>query len=55
LNSIFAQNYTNYKVVIIDDASGDNTAERIQSYLSFYKINQEKCLLKKNKENKKAL
>lgn len=29
LNSVFAQNYTNYKVVIIDDASIDKTAERI--------------------------
>jgi cellulose synthase/poly-beta-1,6-N-acetylglucosamine synthase-like glycosyltransferase len=33
LNSIFSQNYTNYKVVIIDDASQDQTATIIRKYL----------------------
>ncbi len=38
LNSIFSQNYSNYKVVIIDDASTDNTPVILQKYLKFYDI-----------------
>jgi glycosyltransferase involved in cell wall biosynthesis len=32
------QNYTNYKVVIIDDASTDQTPDLIQAYIDFYNI-----------------
>jgi glycosyltransferase involved in cell wall biosynthesis len=38
LNSIFTQNYTNYFVVLVDDASDDGTAEIIRKYLKFYNI-----------------
>lgn len=55
MNSIFSQNYTNYKVVIIDDASKDDTALLIQKYLNYYKIAPERCELIVNKVNKKAL
>lgn len=55
LNSIFSQNYTNYKVVVIDDASTDNTPAIVKKYLNFYDIPEKKCELIVNKENKKAL
>lgn len=55
LNSIFSQNYTNYKVVVIDDASTDNTPTIIKKYLDFYDISEKKCELVANTENKKAL
>lgn len=37
LNSIFLQNYTNYFVVIINDASNDGSDEIYRKYLDFYK------------------
>lgn len=55
MNSIFSQNYTNYKVVIIDDASKDDTAILIRKYLDYYRIAPERCELIVNKVNKKAL
>ena len=55
LNSIFMQNYSNYKVVIIDDASTDNTALLIRRYLDYYNISSRKAELIVNKINKKAL
>jgi len=33
LNSIFTQNYTNYKVVIINDASNDGSGDVYRKYL----------------------
>jgi cellulose synthase/poly-beta-1,6-N-acetylglucosamine synthase-like glycosyltransferase len=33
LQSIYNQNYTNYKIVIIDDASKDSTFELIQQFI----------------------
>jgi glycosyltransferase involved in cell wall biosynthesis len=32
LNSLFTQNYTNYKVVIINDASTDGSHETYRKY-----------------------
>lgn len=55
LNSIFSQNYTNYHVVIVDDASTDATVALIQKYLSFYRIPPTKALLLVNSSPKKAL
>jgi glycosyltransferase involved in cell wall biosynthesis len=40
LRSIFNQNYTNYKVVIIDDASTDQNYELIQQYLEENPVSQ---------------
>lgn len=42
LNSIFQQNYTNYFVVIMNDASTDNSDYIYRKYLDFYKIDPEK-------------
>lgn len=33
MQSIEQQNYTNYKVVFVDDASPDNTAYKLHNYL----------------------
>jgi len=48
LNSIFMQNYTNYKVIIIDDASTDGTTEAYKKYLDFYKIDKKYYTLIRN-------
>lgn len=40
LNSAFTQNYSNYKVVIIDDASNDGSGQLYRDYLNFYSINK---------------
>lgn len=48
LNSIFTQNYTNYRVILTDDASTDGTPEVIEKYLKFYDIPAEKVVLIKN-------
>jgi hypothetical protein len=54
LRSIFNQNYTNYKVVIIDDASTDQNFEVIQQYLKDNPVKQE-VILVKNKERGTAV
>ena len=33
LDSVFSQNYTNYRVIYVDDASLDNTATNVQQYI----------------------
>ncbi len=38
LNSIFSQNYTNYRVIVIDDGSIDGSPVFIKKYLNFYGI-----------------
>jgi cellulose synthase/poly-beta-1,6-N-acetylglucosamine synthase-like glycosyltransferase len=55
LNSIFAQNYSNYKVLIIDDASIDGTQDLIERYLNYYAIPESKAQLIKNTVSQKAL
>ena len=34
LNSIFSQNYTNYRVIYINDCSSDNTSQLVKKYVS---------------------
>jgi len=38
LNSIFDQNYTNYTVVIVDDASDDGSQQIFRNYLEAHGI-----------------
>ena len=40
LNAIFTQNYTNYKAIIIDDASTDGTIELYKKYFMHHKIDK---------------
>lgn len=55
LNSIFMQNYTNYFVVIINDASNDGSDEIYRKYLDFYKIDPQKYVYIENSERLTAL
>jgi glycosyltransferase involved in cell wall biosynthesis len=48
LNSLFTQNYTNYFVVILDDASTDKSNELFANYLNFYDINPHRYVYLKN-------
>lgn len=41
LDSIYTQNYTNYSVIIIDDASPDDTTEQVRALV--HKYNKEDC------------
>ena len=47
------QNYTNYRIVYIDDASTDRTGEYIKSYVFSRNIPLEKIEIITNKENRK--
>jgi glycosyltransferase involved in cell wall biosynthesis len=40
LDSIFAQNYENFENIIVDDASTDNTVQKIENYITLRKNNQ---------------
>lgn len=55
LNSIFMQNYSNYHVVYIDDASPDKTGEHVAKYVADREIPHEKIKILTNKENRKPL
>lgn len=50
IDSILQQNYTNYHVVYTDDASPDNTGEKLKKYLLEKKISEEKFKVKINQE-----
>jgi len=49
------QNYTNYKVIIIDDASIDGTTEEYIKYFKIHKIDKSKYTLLSNLERAYAL
>lgn len=53
LHSILQQNYTNYHIVYIDDASTDNSLQVAQSILQT-KINSNQAILVSNKIRKYA-
>jgi glycosyltransferase involved in cell wall biosynthesis len=55
LNSIFQQNYTNYFLVLINDASTDNGDYVYRKYLDFYNINKDKYVYVENIDRKTAL
>lgn len=54
LLSVFSQEYQNYKVIYIDDASQDGTAQAVQELIYSCGM-QHKVLLIRNKERKGAL
>jgi len=54
LNSVFDQEYTNYRVIYIDDCSTDNTLKRVKELVE-YKNQQNKFTLIENKKQKKAM
>jgi len=50
------QEYTNYHIVFIDDASSDGTGDQIESFLMGQaKIPKEKYVIVKNTEQKRAM
>ena len=55
LNSMFQQNYSNYFVVIINDASTDNSDEVYRKYLDFYDIDKSTYIYIENKDHKTAV
>ena len=42
LNSLFTQNYTNYRVVVINDASTDDSDEVFRSFFRFHAIDKQR-------------
>lgn len=54
IESVLKQNYTNYHIIYIDDASSDNTGKLIEEYIATHRL-QDKITLIKNKYNRKAL
>lgn len=55
LNSIFTQNYSNYFVVIVDDASNDGSGAIFQKYLDFYDIPKDQYAFITNNKHEGAL
>ena len=53
LESILQQNYKNYTLIVIDDASTDGTVSHIARYLRWKNVEKEVVLLR-NKEKKTA-
>ncbi len=55
LNSIFTQNYTNYKTIIINDASIDGSDKVYLKYFEYYKIDKANYVYVLNKKRVTAL
>ena len=57
INSILMQEYKNYHIVFIDDASTDGTGEQVEQFLiaNQTKIPSERFIVVKNKEQKRAM
>ena len=55
LNSILQQDYQNYHIIYIDDASQDGTAEKVRDYIKKYNVSERRLNFIENKVNKKAL
>ncbi|MEX0849106.1 MAG: glycosyltransferase family A protein [Candidatus Dependentiae bacterium] len=54
LDSVFSQNYHNYNIIYIDDASPDGTGNLVTSYIQHHPL-RKKIKLIKNQYNRKAL
>jgi glycosyltransferase involved in cell wall biosynthesis len=55
IESILQQEYSNIKVVIVDDASSDGTSNKIAKHLLWRKANPDKYILIKSKVRNKSL
>jgi glycosyltransferase involved in cell wall biosynthesis len=55
LNSVFLQNYTNFKHVIVNDASTDGSGEVYRNYFSFHSIDKAKYAYIENTKRITAL
>ena len=54
LDAIFSQEYKNYRVIYVEDASTDNTYSHVKEYIERYGV-QDKIQLIHNTDNRKAL
>ena len=54
LTSVFKQNYSNYRIIYVNDCSSDNTLEKAQSFINNYNQNH-RTLLIHNKARLKAM
>ncbi len=54
LESVFSQEYSNYRVIYIDDASTDQTYNRVLEYVQNKKV-RDRCTLIHNEKNQGAL
>jgi len=55
LNSIFSQNYSNFFVAIVNDASDDGSDEIYRKFLAFHALSSEKYVYIENKVKKSTL
>lgn len=55
LNSVFTQNYSNYKVVLINDASTDRSERLYRRFLAFHAVPKDKYTYIENSRRLTAL
>jgi glycosyltransferase involved in cell wall biosynthesis len=55
LESILQQNYTNWRMVFIDDASSDKTSEKIAAHLKWRNISEDKVTVVRSTVNRKPM
>jgi glycosyltransferase involved in cell wall biosynthesis len=55
LNSIFSLNYSNYRVVVVDDRSTDNSNAIYQKYFAFHRIDKERYVYIENSKRATTL
>jgi glycosyltransferase involved in cell wall biosynthesis len=55
LNSVFSQNYSNFFVALVNDASDDGSDEVYRKYFAFHNLSSEKFVYIENKVHKTAL
>ncbi len=53
LKSIFTQNYSNFRVIIVDDCSTDNNVEVIQKFIDDYDLSDRVTFIKNSKRQRK--
>lgn len=51
LNSVYNQDYSNYEIIISDDASNDNTISVIQNFINNHNTKSKQVVFNKNKVN----
>lgn len=55
MESIIKQQYSNFKIIVIDDASLDGTADKILEYISEQNVGRNKFTLVRNDRQMKAM
>lgn len=53
LDSIFMQQYSNYRVVYIDDGSSDSTAAYVQDYIDTHQLDEKMSIIANSKRSRK--